>query len=470
MTVWSELSDEQQCEAIERVQRGEDRGEIATAFGLKPQSFDRKLRALREAGRISNYIRPTLTATTMGERDDQLEGSSFLIDGNEAELDWTSGTGPIRTLDALIESHEIDLSMWIQQGIVTHNTWTTPRARHGESGFEYFQNHQIKAAFIKRHPEPIFPVIQPVEVSVEAAPLPPFRTEGTGTSFVFADPHFGYRKDLKTAHLTPFHNRKALDVCLQIITLKQPDRVDILGDWLDMTEWTDKFLRDPEFYWCTQPALLESSWWLTQIRLAAPQTRIVLHQGNHDARLDNALKTHLPAAYDLKAVDELELPPALSLPKLLALHKLGVDWVGDYPNDKSWLNDAVLLEHGEKALSPGMTARAVARDAHECHVFGHIHRREMIDKTIHLREGDKSITAFCPACVCWTDGRVPANVSDKRLQWQNGAALVEYEVSGDGYSLTPIFINGNRALLNGSIIEGRDRLEEIRLSMDGWLI
>ena len=467
MTTWSDLSDKQQCDVVGRIQAGEDRTQVALAFGLKPSSLDRKLRRLREAGKIDNYIRATQTLTA--EKDDfEEEKSSFFIDGNEAELSWATSRQPIKTLDELIASHQIDMAVWRQHGEVLHNVWTTPRAKRGADGFEFFENHQVKARFIKRNPEAIFPVIQPNDLCVEFKdPVPPKR-EGIGTSFVFADPHFGYRKDLKTARLTPFHNRRVLDVCLQIISITQPDRVDILGDWLDMSEWTDKFMRDPEFYWTTQPALLESAWWLTQIRMAVPNAYIALHQGNHDKRLDDALKTHLPAAYDLKAVDELDLPPALSLPKLLALHKLHVDWVGDYPNDRAWVNNGVMLEHGEKALSPGMTSRAVVKDAHECHVFGHVHRREMTDKSIHTREGDRSVTAFCPACTCWTDGRVPG--SNPRGQWQNGAAHIHYEINGDGYSIDPVFIHKDRALIDGGVVRGRDRLEEIRESMDGWLI
>jgi len=454
---WSDLTKDQRCDVVSRICRNEDIEKIALAYGVRASSLSRKIRKLKKDGLIDQYIIQPPSDT---------EQSTFIEDVNEATLEWKSGFGPIRTLDALIESHKIDLDIWKQYGSVVHNTWTTPRAKRDSDGFEYFQNHQVKANFIRKVPIPIFPVISPVTIETQYKAPPPPRTSGIATSYIFADPQFGYVKDLKTAKLTPFHNRKVLDLHLQMIQLLQPDRVDILGDWLDMTEWTDRFMREPEFYWTTQPALLESVWWLSQIREIVPEAHVSLHQGNHDKRIDDALKTHLPAAYALKAVDELELPPALSLPKLLALHKLQVEWIGDYPNDTVYLNPLLSVKHEDKALSPGNTAKAVLRDAYETIVFGHIHRREMITKSVTTMGGTRYVTACCPGCSCWTDGRTPG--SNRESQWQNGSLIAEYEIGGEMNNLTPILIEKGKLIYQKKLFEGRDRLEEIRPAMDGW--
>ena len=461
MAVWSGLTQEQQQDAIKRVFAGENKREVAESYGLRPKSFKRKLRLLRSRGIIEDY------ATHLGAK--VLDRSSFIEDGNEASLDWSSHVDPIKTLPALIASHKIDLDIWRQHGPVKHNTWTTPRARKGTGGFEFFQNHQITTRFIKINPVPIFPVISPVSLNMSFDRPPEPRREGIGVSFVLADAHIGFVKDLKTAKLTPFHNRRVMDTCLQLIAKVQSDRVDILGDWLDMAEWTDRFLRDPEFSWTTQPTLFEAAWWLAQIRAAVPDAEIRMHQGNHEIRLENAIKTHLPAAYGLKAVDELDLPPALSVQKLLALHTLHIEWVSDYPDDRDWVNKGLSFEHGGRALSPGNTAKRIVQDAHETHVFGHIHRREMLDKTIHAYDGPMRVTAFCPGCLCWIDGRTPGSTST--AQWQNGAALVEYEIGGTANAITPIFLEPDgTAIFRGAAYQGRDRLEDIRPSMDGWNI
>ena len=454
---WSDLTKDERCDVVSRVLRHEDIEKIALAYGVRASSLSRKIRKLKKDGAIDQYV--VLSA-------DETEKSTLTEDGNEATFEWESGMGPIRTLEELIESHKIDLNIWQQTGQVTHNVWPTARAKHGADGFEYFQNHQVKATFIKKVPIPIFPVISPVTIEAQYKAPPPPRTSGIGVSYIFTDTQFGYVKDLKNAKLTPFHNRKVLDLHLQMIQLLQPDRVDILGDWLDMTEWTDRFIRDPEFYFTTQPALLESVWWLSQIRQIVPNAIISLHQGNHDKRIENALKTHMPAALDLKAVDELDLPPALSLPKLLALHKLQVEWIGDYPNDTVYLNPLLSVKHENKALSPGNTAKAVLRDAYETIVFGHIHRREMITKSVTTMEGTRYVTAVCPGCTCWTDGRVPG--SNRDSQWQYGSLIAEYEIGGEMNNLTPILIEKDKLIYQKQLFEGRDRLEEIRPAMDGW--
>ena len=456
---WSSLTKDERCDVVSRVSRNEDIEKIALAYGIRASSLSRKIRKLKKDGAIDQYIIQSPEST---------EQSIFTEDRNEAVLEWKSGIGPIRTLDELIKSHKIDLDVWQQNGQVVHNTWTTPRAKRETDGFDYFQNHQIKANFIKRHPIPIFPVISPVTIEAQyKAPAKPKRS-GIAVSYIFTDPQFGYVKDLKSALLTPFHNRKVLDLHLQMIELLKPDRVDILGDWFDMTEWTDRFMREPEFYWTTQPALLESVWWLSQIREIVPDAKISLHEGNHDKRMDDAIKTHLPAAYALKAVDELELPPALSIPKLLALDKLHVEWIGDYPNDIVYLNDALSVKHEDKALSPGNTAKAVLRDAYETIVFGHIHRQEMVTKSIRTADSVRYVTACSIGCSCWIDGRTPG--SGRNSQWQNGSAIAEYEIGGTAKNVMPILIENGKLIYQKQLFEGRDRLEEIRSAMDGWKI
>jgi len=462
MSTWSKLTEEQRSEIVSRVENGEDITRVAVAFELNAGSLSRKIRKLREKGELEQYRSPIEYEEIASEH------STFTEEKNEAVLDWYSGDGPIKTLDELIESHEIDLDIWVLHGSVLHNTWTTPRARKGSEGFEYFQNHQVKARFIRKEPIPVFPTIQPVTIDVQYAPPPEPRTDGIGMSYALADPHFGFVKDLKTAKLTPFHNRKVLDLHLQMIEILKPDRVDVLGDLLDMSEWTDRFLKEPEFRWTTQPALEEATWFLAQVRMAAPNAVIDLHQGNHEKRLEDAIKTHFPAAHQLQNVDELHLPPALSLPRLLALHKLNINWIGDYPNDRVYINDLLGVEHGGRALSPGQTAKAIISESNESVAFGHVHRWEMLTRTIQTRFGPMDITGFSIACSCWTDGRVPG--SKRNSQWQNGGAILEYEINGEQHNILPLSIAFDELIYQGQLFTGRDRTEEIREALNGWNI
>jgi len=219
-----------------------------------------------------------------------------------------------------------------------------------------------------------------------------------------------------------------------------------------MTDWTTKFLRSPEYCGHMQAALEAAYTWLYKLRSLLPDAEIRLFEGNHDERMREALLIHLPVAYGLKAVDELDLPPALSMPKLLALHQLQIEWIGDYPDELAWLNDHIKLSHGDSSTSvPGGTARNMISDSTATHIFGHIHRRELVSQTLHTRHGQQVIEGFCPGCLCHVDGRVPASKGEQN--WQQGMAIVDYEPRGTGKAIVPIAIENGTAIWNGQKYE-----------------
>jgi len=391
-----------------------------------------------------------------------------------------SKSARIKTLDQLLEACEVDLDIWrVDHYLINKwevgakSEWKNLHYKDGKAtgdvrseGLQVEPLFQVKAWLIRHKPEPIFPTIQPIECVAEYTEPARGRTDGIARALIWADPHFGFTRNSRTAGLRPFHNRQALDAILQIAHEVQPDRVDILGDLLDLAEWTDRFLRSPEFQECTQPALLEAHWWLAQMRGLLPDAQIVSYEDNHDRRMDDAIITHLRAAYDLRAADEMELPPALSMPKLLALHKLGIEWVDNYPDGEAWLNDRIRLSHGDIARgNPGDTAKAVVRDADTTEIFGHVHRIEWVSRTKWDRGGNHPIIGVCAGCTCWIDGRVPGKTA--RQQWQNGCAIVEYKASGE-YSIFPIRIDRGVALWNGKEFQGQDRLEDLRKDLPGW--
>lgn len=449
MATWSKLTQAQRDAALKAIEAGGDPDAVAARYGLKTNSFRRTLRRLR------TEVRPV----SEEEGGEQVSVSQHL---NTATA-W-SKSPRITTLEQLLAACEVDLDVWRVDHYLV-NKWEVGVKTDG-GGIAVEPLFQVKAWLVRRKPEPLFPIVQPVGCSVAFEPPPEPVREGIQRSVVWADPHIGFLRDLQTARLTPLHDRRALDLIVQIVTAAQPDRVDGLGDLLDLPEWSDKYLRSPEFSYTTQPSVLEGHWWLAQMRQAAPDAVITLHEGNHGARLRDAIVVHLQAAYDLRAADELDLLPALSLPKLLALHALGIEWVGDYPDDEDWLNAALRLSHGERAQVPGNTAKAVVNSADVTEVFGHIHRVEWVSRTRHERDGRRVLAGFCPGCACHIDGRVPGKMS--RQQWQQGLAVVDYEVDGTGFAISPVVIEDGRAIWDGCLFEARDRLEEVRVAFPDW--
>ena len=236
----------------------------------------------------------------------------------------------------------------------------------------------------------------------------------------------------------------------------------LLGDNIDLAEWSDKYLRPPNLRDLTQPALFALYGILRRMREYMPsrEQKIVVLKGNHELRMENAIARNLIQACDLRAVDEFHLPPAMSVPRLLALHTMGVDYVDEYPGGERWLNDAVRLSHGEIVRAPGDTAKAVVAHSDVTEIFGHIHRVEWASRTLHHRRGRTStITGFSPGCTCWVDGRVPGSNGKSQRQWQNGqaavlaAAVVTYEPEGSLYEIRPIVFgeDGRSAMFNGHV-------------------
>ena len=409
--------------------------------------------------------------------DEEKEGYHFRDTGpNTAEA--SAKTERITSLDQLLKACKVDLNIWrVDHHILNiwevgakekrgHLQWTDGIV-DGEMEYDGLHTHslyQVKAWLVQIDPEPVFPVIRPITctpINTESSSRP--TRDGIHRALIIADPHIGFRKDLDNALLTPFHDRRVLDIALQIA--KSADEfyamelIAWIGDLVDMTEWTDRFTREPEFAYTTQPSLCEAHWWLRQFK-EIPGVEVEAFEGNHEKRMRAAILNHLPAAYGLSRVGMQKGQQVLTIQYLLALDSLGVKWSGDYPNDLEWLNDELALCHGDVARgAPGATARAMI-DKKRCGtIYGHTHTTEMLVKCFQAREGSINAVGFCPGCACHIDGRVPGSSPDRN--WQQGIAIVDYD-DGASYTITPIPINDGTAIWDGKLWTGHDRSDEIR--------
>lgn len=396
------------------------------------------------------------------------------IEKNELELDTVieesdnnnryifSRNSGITTLEDLIKVCKIDLKVWRVDRWLA-NSWevTIANKKAGDGSAVTHTNHQVKAWLKSLKPVAVKPVIRPVELSVKL----PSRTRSVKktsklkSALAIYDIQAGFRRDVITNELIPFHDRRVLDIIKQILEYKEFDDVIFGGDELDLSEWTTRWTIEPEFYHTTQPALIELSWWLTQFRQAAPHAKMSMLDGNHN-RFKDAIVTHLRSAYELRPVDELHRDAILTMPRLLALDKLDIEYIDGYGTNDSrvWLNEQVSLAHGDVArAAPGSTAGAMAGKNMYSTIFGHIHRREMASNTVQLRDGHVIVTTFCPGCACHTDGRVPGSKSDSN--WQQGLAVVDYLEDGT-HNITPIFIDEGVAMYEGQIFIAENRDEE----------
>ena len=379
-------------------------------------------------------------------------------DGERIELVETGNTRVyaarghnIQTLEDLIKVCEIDLEKWRVDRHVA-NAWEVTV----KEGLTY-TNFQVKAWLTNKFPEPLQPVISDVVIKNFGWSPEESVVSEVGKALILADPHFGFRKDVNTGKLVPFHDRDALSIALALAKELEPELIALLGDWLDFAEWSDKFIRSPDMYNTTQPALIEAAWFLGELRLLCPRAQIFLLEGNHEGRVTKAINKQVPYAYGITQPDTGL--PILSVPNMLPLERLGIQYIGNYPDGEVWLSDNLRAIHGNVVRNKsGATATSILENITATTVFGHVHRQELASKTVFGRDGAEVISAFSPGCLCRVDGEVPA--VHGRMNWQQGIGVIDYGQRVLG--ITPISITQGAALFEGRRYLGKEYIDQLK--------
>lgn len=383
------------------------------------------------------------------------------IDGNDGVIRSVVVVDQIKTVEQLMRMTGTDKEYFVHNPKV--KKWDVAlKVKEGKDNeiVKVVPSIYIEAPLRRKEPIAFEPVIAPIEVRLrKQAKRSTLKREGeVKRALIVNDPQIGFRRRLHSTELHPFHDRRVLDLALQVCEADEIDHISLGGDINDMSEWSSKFLAEPEFYWTTQPALLETAWWLAQFRTARPGAEIKMLEGNHELRMPNLVLQNLRQAYRLKAVDEMTLPPQMTVPRLLALHALNVDYVSGYPDNGYWLNQNVYITHGDVVRSgPGDTAKALTTRQAFTTIFGHIHRRESVTRRMMVHDGELIYTAFCPGCACHIDGRVPG--SKHNDQWQQGLAIIEYTEERE--NILPISVRDGTMVYQGQVWKARERDGEV---------
>lgn len=304
------------------------------------------------------------------------------------------------------------------------------------------------------------PVHRAVPVKINAPKKERPISGGWKTAVCLPDPQIGFR-DLN-GKLDPFHDERAMDVALKIINwLEMNERVDVvvnLGDFLDLPA-QGRFEQEPAFAHTTQHAIDRGHKFLVQQRAAAgPKAKIVLVEGNHDRRMEKFIVSNAASAFGLKKANDKEGLPVMSLPYLLRLDEIGVEYIDAYPAGAYWLNNRLRAIHGTKVRSGGSTAAAYTNDTpHISTIFGHVHRQELQSKTVYDRAGAIKSMAVSPGCLCRVDGAVPSVNGSTHINgapaqyfenWQQGVAIIKYKDSGQ-FFVDLVQIEDGKAMFRG---------------------
>jgi len=354
------------------------------------------------------------------------------------------------------------------------NEWEVRKYRYREAerytnADGFFTLYNVEADIVRKVAlaDSDIPPISPVSIKASKPKIKlPEKGKKLRRALLLPDPHIGYRRDLKSGILAPYHDRAVWDIVFQILSYQSFDEIIVMGDMLDLPEMSDKFLRTPDMHATTQPAIIESAWLLRQLRLFAPRAKIIYLEGNHEKRLPNIMMSHLSAVYGLQQANTVDEHASCSVPSLLDFSGSRVEWVGNYPDNAFWLNENLRVIHGDKSKRrSGQTAEGYLEHARSSVVFGHIHRRERASKTLHHRNGPKVYESACPGMMGGAD-RVPASTIEH--DWQQGMAVVDYQKGDGGFDIRLIAIHeGREALYDGKVFKGKDYVESL-VSDSGW--
>lgn len=437
----NKYTEAQKAAAVRLCESGKTMAESERITGVKQNTIKALLRHKRESNQTINGA----------DIEEKIEEAG---QDNERVID--SKSRRISTLKQLIDFCEIDLSVWhIDRHII--NKWEV--GINSDGVVITSPLFQVKAWLTKINPEPIKPVIQPIQINADIPKVTKTKKAGYRKALLLGDAQIGFTRSMRSGELSPFHDRRAIDIVFQLLRKYDYDLVVIGGDWLDFSMWSKQFLKKPSFYFTTQPALVECAYILSVIRQLQPKAEITFLEGNHEIRPEKAIMEHFIDGYGLRSADNVEGAAVMSIPNLLGLPKLQIDYQGNYPANEYWLNNQAVIRHGDTARKgSGASVSALAREAISTEIVFHIHRLEMVSKTIHTREGTEIINQFCPGCLCRIDGTVPG---DDRPNWQQGIAVINYD-ERRYVNIEPIPIHDGQAMYRDEIYTGVDYTDTLR--------
>lgn len=198
----------------------------------------------------------------------------------------------------------------------------------------------------------------------KAPKVPKAKAGGVGMHVVTADHH------------APFHDPGLHAAFLAWLKEFRPDHGVILGDLLDLDQ-VSRHRRTPEWTRTMQETLDAGYSLVRDYVVSSPGTRWKALAGNHEDRLRNAIIEQLYALHGVTRPGDVQ--PLLSIPFLLRLDELGVEWMeanGDYNGGQVVMAPGLVARHGWLSKrGAGASARATVEALRCSAVIGHVHRQ-----------------------------------------------------------------------------------------------
>lgn len=359
------------------------------------------------------------------------------IKGDEAEVTTPASQASLSLddPDAMLRERGLEPKDWVIDA-ATINEWDGPSQ---EGPVTY---HQAKIHLKRKLDTLIFAARSD---GWKAPPPKPVETTGTRLIVINGD------------HQAPFHDEKLHYLFCGFLEENKPNELISLGDKVDFPDISRHRL-DPENT-ATVNECIQAGYDLFRAeRQAAPDTRIRLMPGNHDERIRNILLDK-PVARPLYGVKQADTPddpgnPVLTLPHLLRLDELDVEWVdpeGPYDLAQIKLSPKLAVRHGWIAKQ-GSGASALATLEHLGYsvIVGHSHRQSLVYKTTHDINGDTTtLTGVEAGCMCRIDQQ-----SRKERKFPNFTVLPDWQQGFCTVTIHPdgLFRVEHATYVNGALL------------------
>ncbi len=336
--------------------------------------------------------------------------------------------------DTMLEERGLDPAEWDIEGAVI-NEWDGPSQ---EGPVTY---HQAKLR-LKRNVDSF---IFPARSDGWKAPQRSLPTEGSHLVAIIGDQQ------------EPFADENLHYLLCGWLEQNQPDEIVSLGDTVDFPDISRHRL-DPENGATVNECIQTGYDNLRGVRQAAPNARIRKLAGNHDERMRNILldKPAVRSLYGVKQADtpDEDGPPVLSIPHLLRLDELGIEYVdpsGPYDMAQINLSDHLAVRHGWIARQgSGVSALATLDYLGYSCIVGHTHRQSLIYKTRHdIDGGTTTLTAAEAGCLCKIDQK-----PYKGRQWPNYTVAPDWQ---QGFSTAVVHADGTFRIENATYVKTKGK-------------
>ena len=359
-------------------------------------------------------------------------------------------TGKAPTLQNLLDKFEISEDIWKGTNFKV-NQWDVSAKEEvdGKIVWNTHTNYQAKASLVRKIPVKCdFPPVQGASVSDISFNIKTPKRD-LKLDVILPDAQVGFKRDLNTGVLTPLHDLKAIAIATEIIKELKPNRIIMLGDMLDLPDWSTHFIRSPEFYFTTQPSLNWLASWIKELR---PYCEDMIYiEGNHEKRMIDSIIQNTIQAYGIKPANEPDVPDLMSVPYMLGLHKMGVEYIGNYPHGEYYINDNLVCIHGNKVgAKSGQSIMKMLDSPRISVIQGHVHRLEMGHKTVWTHGNPKIYQAISCGTLARIDGIVPGGGT--RYNWQQGLGVVEYDE--ERFQIDTVGIYNGKSIFRGKVYNG----------------